>query len=222
MRVRVLGGKTFCSRTGRMVVGEMKNKFLLVDLETAIHGSYRLAPPSVHAFLSTSHLRVMRQAVFVLCSLTWTDAHLHRQMITVLSGPVVDSFDREFRILFAASSPVPETWRTAGSPVEVTQQLKDFSNLRLQKQLPLETDITSPPSPPADYLLDWEAMGVVQRDLDLPDSPCDQHEEILPRDMQLQNNIMFEKNTPAVEVFALNRNQFADKKRYLDPFDFWR
>lgn len=41
MHVRVLGGKTFCSRTGRMVVGEMKDKFLLVDLETVIHGSYR-------------------------------------------------------------------------------------------------------------------------------------------------------------------------------------
>lgn len=46
MRVRVLGGKTFCSRTGRMVLGEMKNKFLLVDLETVILGSYRSAAPS--------------------------------------------------------------------------------------------------------------------------------------------------------------------------------
>lgn len=140
-------------------------------------------------------------------------------MITVLSGPVVSSFDREFRILFAASSPFPETWRTVGSPVEVTHQLKDFSNLRFQKQLSLDTDITSPPSPPADYLLDWEAMGVIQRDLDLPGSPRDQHEEILPGDMLPQNNIMLEKDTPAVEVFAFNGNQFADKKRYLDPFD---
>ncbi|XP_034441423.1 protein FAM83E [Hippoglossus hippoglossus] len=41
IRVRVLGGKAFCSRTGRTVVGEMKDKFLLVDLETVIHGSYR-------------------------------------------------------------------------------------------------------------------------------------------------------------------------------------
>lgn len=41
MQVRVLGGKTFCSRAGRMVVGEMKDKFLLVDLKIVIHGSYR-------------------------------------------------------------------------------------------------------------------------------------------------------------------------------------
>ncbi|XP_069008073.1 protein FAM83A isoform X2 [Embiotoca jacksoni] len=104
MRVRVLGGKTFCSRAGRIVVGEMKDKFLLVDLETVIHGSY---------------------------SLTWTDARLHRQLITVLSGPVVDSFDREFRILFAASLPVPDTWKVTAmgvvqrdrSPVEQHEEI---------------------------------------------------------------------------------------------------
>lgn len=41
MRIRVVGGKSFCSRKGRMVVGEMKVNFLLVDLQTVIHGSYR-------------------------------------------------------------------------------------------------------------------------------------------------------------------------------------
>lgn len=41
MRVRVIGGKTFCSRMGRVVVGEMKAKFLLVDLKTVVHGSHR-------------------------------------------------------------------------------------------------------------------------------------------------------------------------------------
>lgn len=186
MRVRVLGGKAFCSRTGRMVVGEMKNKFLLVDLETVILGSY---------------------------SLTWTDAHLHRQLITVLSGPVVDSFDREFRILFAASSPVSETWRSVGSPVEVTHQLKDFSNLKFQQLLPSESDVTSPPSPPTDYLLDWEAMGVLHRDAGQPDSPCLRHEEILPLDVPKQNNVMFqERNAPAAEIFAYNGNQFVEKR----------
>ncbi|GAA6235432.1 protein FAM83D-like [Lates japonicus] len=181
MQVRVLGGKTFCSRTGRMVVGEMKDKFLLVDLQTVIHGSY---------------------------SLTWTDAHLHRQLITVLQGPVVDSFDREFRILFAASLPVPDTWRAAGIPADVTHQLRDFSDLRLQKELSFDPEIAHPPSPPADSLLDWEAMGVVQRDGLFPDSPLDQHEEFVAREMPLQNNMLFDKNTPIMGV-----NQFVNKKR---------
>uniref|UniRef100_A0A4W6FL46 Scaffolding anchor of CK1 domain-containing protein n=1 Tax=Lates calcarifer TaxID=8187 RepID=A0A4W6FL46_LATCA len=180
MHVRVLGGKTFCSRTGRMVVGEMKDKFLLVDLETVIHGSY---------------------------SLTWTDAHLHRQLITVLQGLVVDSFDREFRILFAASLPVPDTWRAAGIPADVTHQLRDFSDLRLQKELSFDSEIAQPPSPPADSLLDWEAMGVIQRDSLFPDSPLDQHEEFVAREMPLQNNMLFNKNTPIMGV-----NQFVNKK----------
>lgn len=41
IRVRVIGGRSFGLRDGRKVVGEMKEKFLLVDLETVIHGSYR-------------------------------------------------------------------------------------------------------------------------------------------------------------------------------------
>lgn len=220
MRVRVLGGKTFCSRSGRMVVGEMKNKFLLVDLETVILGSYRWAALSC-LFLCNQCLRAKGQAVFVLRSLTWTDAHLHRQLITLLSGPVVDSFDREFRILFAASSPVSETWRSVGSPVEVTHQLNDFSNLKFQKHHPLESDVSSPPSPPPDYLLDWEAMGVLPRGAGQPDSPCVQREEVLPLDVPKQNNVLFEeRNAPAAEVFAYDGNQFVEK-RYVNPTAFY-
>lgn len=184
MQVRVLGGKTFCSRMGRMVVGEMKDKFLLVDLETVIHGSY---------------------------SFTWTDAHLHRQLITVLRGPVVDSFDKEFRILFAASLPVPDTWRIAGSHVDVTHQLKERTDLIFQKHHHLDPDIITPPSPPADSHLDWEAMGVVQRNQCLPGSPLGQHEE-----MPLQNNMLFDKNTPIMDGFNKHGNQFVDKKRVYE------
>ncbi|XP_040014939.1 protein FAM83E [Xiphias gladius] len=186
MRVRVLGGKTFCSRTGSTVVGEMKDKFLLVDVEAVIHGSY---------------------------SLTWTDAHLHRQLVTVLSGPVVDSFDREFRILFAASLPVPDTWTVAGTHVDVTHQPKDFSDLRFKKRLSLEPDITNSPSPPAVPLLDWEAMGVVQRDRCFPDSPLDQHDESMVKEMPLKNTMLFDKNTPIADSFINNGEQFVDKKR---------
>ncbi|KAM6947904.1 protein FAM83A [Lycodopsis pacificus] len=184
MRVRVLGGKTFCSRTGRTVVGEMKEKYLLVDLETVIHGSY---------------------------SLTWTDAHLHRQLVTVLSGPAVESFDREFRVLFAASLPVPDTWRVAGNRVDVPHQLKDSSDLKGLHHL--EPEITNPPSPPADYLLDWEAMGVIQRNRCFPDSPLDQHEEIMAKEIPVQSKMLFMKNTPIVEGFTNNRNQYVEKKR---------
>ncbi|KAM3622477.1 uncharacterized protein V6R79_025568 [Siganus canaliculatus] len=192
IRVRVLGGKTFCSRVGKMVVGEMKNKFLLVDLETVIHGSY---------------------------SLTWTDAHLHRQLITVLRGPVVDSFDREFRILYAASLSIPNTWRVPSAHVDATYLLKDPLNLGAHKQFPLEPDIISPPSPPPDSRLDWEAMGVIQREQCFPESPLDQCEEIMDGEMLQQNNMLSEETTPIMDGLTTNGNPFVEEKIPVEPLD---
>lgn len=155
--------------------------------------------------------------MFALCSLTWTDAHLHRQLITVVRGPVVDSFDREFRILFAASLPVPEAGRVAGAHVAMTHQLKDFSNLRFQNHIPLEPEIPGPPSPPVGSFLDWDAMGVVQKDRCVPDSPLDQREAVVAKEMQ--NNMLFDKNTPIMDRINYNGNQFVDKKRYMQHLD---
>ncbi|XP_015234622.1 PREDICTED: protein FAM83F-like [Cyprinodon variegatus] len=138
IKTRILGGKTFCSRTGRMVVGDVKSNFILVDLETVIHGSY---------------------------SLTWSDVHLHRQLITVLRGQIIDSFDQEFRILFAESLPVPDTWIVpAATHACMPHQATDSSQLQLLKDLSAESELSNPPSPPPDVLLDWEAMGVVHKD----------------------------------------------------------
>ncbi|KAK2915196.1 protein FAM83D-B isoform X2 [Channa argus] len=183
IRVRVLQGRTFCSRRGRMVVGEMKNKFLLVDLETVIHGSY---------------------------SLTWTDAHLHRQLITVLRGPVVDSFDREFRMLFAASFPVPEKWRATGTSQEMIHQIESISDPWLKNKLYLESKVNKPPSPPVDSFLDWEEMGVFQRHSSF--HPLSQH-EVVANEMLLQNNTLFDENTLIMDNFTYNGNQFLDMKR---------
>ncbi|XP_075997553.1 protein FAM83A isoform X2 [Genypterus blacodes] len=187
MQVRVLGGKTFCTRKGRMVVGEMKDKFLLVDLETVIHGSY---------------------------SLTWTDAHLHRQLITVLKGPAVESFDKEFRILFAASLPIPETQRGDGLHLDSNHRIKDFSHLNFLNQLSMEPESIGPPSPPADCPLDWEAMGVIQRDGFFPGSPVNHYQEIMAIEKPLENNIQFQTNTPVMEKVSYNRNRFPEQGGY--------
>ncbi|XP_029989963.1 uncharacterized protein fam83e [Sphaeramia orbicularis] len=183
MQVRVLGGKSFCSRSGRVVVGELKEKFLLVDLETVIHGSY---------------------------SLTWTDAHLHRQLVTVLTGPVVDSFDREFRILFAASLPVPDTWRPVCT---YRTHLNDYSDVTLPNHLPLESEVTNPPSPPADSLLDWEEMGVFPKESLFLDNPPELHEDIMAMQIPLQNNMQLDNHHTPMGGFSESRNQFLDTKR---------
>ncbi|KAL7837747.1 hypothetical protein SRHO_G00274580 [Serrasalmus rhombeus] len=145
--VRTVGGKTFFSRDGKMVVGELKENFILVDLQTVVLGSY---------------------------SLTWTDAHLHRQLITVMSGPAVESFDREFRVLYAASLPIPDQW-TSYSPVEFSSadephtlyQPQHFEPYKRRSAL-IEKSY-SPPPPPTDCPLNWEALGVVQWNEGIPD-----------------------------------------------------
>ncbi|XP_017576435.1 protein FAM83C [Pygocentrus nattereri] len=147
IRVRTVGGKTFFSRDGKMVVGELKENFILVDLQTVVLGSY---------------------------SLTWTDAHLHRQLITVMSGPVVESFDREFRVLYAASLPISDQWKSY-SPVEFSSADEPHTLYQPQhfepyKRRPALIEKSySPPPPPTDCPLNWEALGVVQWNEGIPD-----------------------------------------------------
>ncbi|XP_025021601.1 protein FAM83E isoform X1 [Python bivittatus] len=80
LRVRTLCGCTFQSRCRKQITGTLKEKFLLVDGEVAITGSY---------------------------SFTWTDARLNRHLVTRLTGEVTEAFDQEFRTLYAASCPLP-------------------------------------------------------------------------------------------------------------------
>ncbi|XP_019214810.1 protein FAM83G isoform X9 [Oreochromis niloticus] len=185
IRVRALGGRSFGLRDGRKLVGEMNEKFLLVDLDTVIHGSY---------------------------SFTWTDTHLHRQLITVLRGPAVDAFDREFRILYASSLPVLST----ATHVNQNHQLKDISDVRLLKRISVDPDITDPPSPRAVSPLDWDKMGVFSEESSLPTSPLYLHGEVVKLEMPLQNSMQLDKNTPLMDGFTNNQNYIVDKRRITD------
>ncbi|XP_039374580.1 protein FAM83E-like [Mauremys reevesii] len=69
LRVRVIAGCTFWSRQRKQVTGTLKEKFLLIDGDTVITGSY---------------------------SFTWSDARLSRQLVTLLTGEIAGAFDREF------------------------------------------------------------------------------------------------------------------------------
>ncbi|XP_074872408.1 protein FAM83E isoform X1 [Carettochelys insculpta] len=82
LRVRVIAGCTFWSRQHKWVTGTLKEKFLLIDGDTVITGSY---------------------------SFTWSDARLSRQLVTLLTGEIAGAFDREFRMLYAASHPLAPT-----------------------------------------------------------------------------------------------------------------
>ena len=46
-------------------------------------------------------------ALSVPRSFTWSDSRLHRSLVTLLTGEIVDAFSHEFRTLYAASWPLP-------------------------------------------------------------------------------------------------------------------
>ncbi|XP_077460131.1 protein FAM83G [Stigmatopora argus] len=186
IQVRLLGGKSFCSSKGKMMVGELKDKFILVDLVTVIHGSY---------------------------SLTWTDAHLHRQIISVINGSAVDSFDKEFRVLFAASAPVPNLSDYIDSHVERTVEPIDFTDPSPPRHFHMKQEILNPPSPPTDTHLDWEAMGVIPRGT-FPDSL--EEEGIVASQAAVQTATELEKKTLLLDTFNHNDYEAMTTRRFWD------
>lgn len=91
---------------------------------------------------------------------TWSDAHLHRQLVVLLTGPVVMSFDQEFRILYAASLPTPDTLLVA-PPLKRRTSDRACPQYKPHHQLnglsPV-CDMTSPP--PSDFIVDWDSLGL--------------------------------------------------------------
>ncbi|KAJ0033575.1 hypothetical protein NQD34_000682 [Periophthalmus magnuspinnatus] len=76
LRVRSCGGVEFLTRSAQKVRGSLKEKFLLVDGDRAISGSY---------------------------SYTWSSSRLDRNVITVITGQAVETFDLQFRDLYLLS-----------------------------------------------------------------------------------------------------------------------
>ncbi|XP_073930717.1 protein FAM83C isoform X2 [Castor canadensis] len=79
MRVRSTCGDTYCSKAGRRFTGQALEKFIIVDCEQVVAGSY---------------------------SFTWLCSQAHTSMVLQLRGYIVEDFDREFRCLYAESQPV--------------------------------------------------------------------------------------------------------------------
>ncbi|XP_040000744.1 protein FAM83F [Xiphias gladius] len=75
IRTRTLQGVGFGLSFGRLP-GSLCNKYMLVDGDKVMFGSY---------------------------SFSWCTSRMDRNMITVMTGQVVDSFDRDFRELYAIS-----------------------------------------------------------------------------------------------------------------------
>ncbi|XP_066517749.1 protein FAM83G [Hoplias malabaricus] len=76
LRVRCIGGCEFHTRTAKKVEGSLNQRFMFVDGDRAVSGSY---------------------------SFTWTASRLDRNLITVMTGQAVETFDKQFRELYLNS-----------------------------------------------------------------------------------------------------------------------
>ncbi|XP_060946043.1 protein FAM83G-like isoform X2 [Limanda limanda] len=79
LRVRCSEGTEFCTRSCSRVKGQLGHRFMFIDGDKALSGSY---------------------------SFTWMSSRLDRNLVTVVTGQAVDSFDTLFRFLYATSSSV--------------------------------------------------------------------------------------------------------------------
>ncbi|KAM6965945.1 uncharacterized protein LKV04_018453 [Tautogolabrus adspersus] len=112
LRVRCTDGAEFYSRSSTKVRGQMGHRFMFVDGDKAVSGSY---------------------------SFTWTSSRLDKNLITMVTGQAVEAFDRLYRILYSTSSfvnlqqvatepepepePIPEPVSAPPPSAEVTRKL---------------------------------------------------------------------------------------------------
>ncbi|XP_004696404.1 protein FAM83B [Echinops telfairi] len=76
IRVRTVKGQDYLSKTGARFHGKLEQKFLLVDCQKVMYGSY---------------------------SYMWSFEKAHLSMVQLITGQLVESFDEEFRTLYARS-----------------------------------------------------------------------------------------------------------------------
>ncbi|KAG1968479.1 protein FAM83B [Pimephales promelas] len=79
LRVRNIRGAQFFSRSSKRVCGSQSQKFMFIDGDKAVSGSY---------------------------SFTWSASRLDRNVITVLSGQAVETFDALFQDMYVMSNEV--------------------------------------------------------------------------------------------------------------------
>lgn len=76
IRVRTVRGQDYLSKTGSKFHGKLEQKFLLIDCQKVMYGSY---------------------------SYMWSFEKVHLSMVQIITGQLVESFDEEFRTLYARS-----------------------------------------------------------------------------------------------------------------------
>ncbi|KAK7148087.1 hypothetical protein R3I93_012415 [Phoxinus phoxinus] len=85
MRIRTVKGQEYLCRSGVKFHGAMEQKFLLIDCQKVFYGSY---------------------------SFMWSYEKINLSMVQVITGRLVETYDEEFRTLYARST-IPAQFQTA-------------------------------------------------------------------------------------------------------------
>ncbi|XP_053099633.1 protein FAM83C [Hemicordylus capensis] len=120
MRIRCVSGDTYYSKAGKKFTGQALEKFVLIDCEQVLAGTY---------------------------SFTWLCSQVHTGLVTHFKGKIVEDFDKEFRCIYAESRSVnklniPSAERSIPSPRRIFQKMEPvFKHAQMS-----ENENTSPSS----------------------------------------------------------------------------
>ncbi|XP_068023476.1 protein FAM83C [Melanerpes formicivorus] len=119
MCVRCLSGDTYYSKAGKKFAGQVLEKFILIDCDQVLAGTY---------------------------SLTWLCSQVHSSLVTHFRGQIVAEFEKEFRYLYAESKAVTSFCVPEPGPCPSAHSAPKAASCLLKPPLGNDADTSSPSS----------------------------------------------------------------------------
>ncbi|KAM6248435.1 protein FAM83C [Porphyrio hochstetteri] len=119
MRIRCLSGDTYYSKAGKKFAGQNLEKFILIDCDQVLAGTY---------------------------SFTWLCSQVHTSLVTHFRGQIVAEFDKEFRYLYAESRAVTSFCVPDPEVCPSSQNTSQVANCFLKPIQAYDAETSSPSS----------------------------------------------------------------------------
>ncbi|NXG62102.1 FA83C protein, partial [Hemiprocne comata] len=119
MRIRCLSGDTYYSKAGKKFAGQVLEKFILIDCDQVLAGTY---------------------------SFTWLCSQVHTSLVTHFRGQIVAEFEKEFRYLYAESRAVTSFCLPDPGTCPSSQDTSKAANSLLKPTQVNDTETSSPSS----------------------------------------------------------------------------
>ncbi|KFO79484.1 Protein FAM83C, partial [Cuculus canorus] len=119
MRIRCLSGDTYYSKAGKKFAGQVLEKFILIDCDQVLAGTY---------------------------SFTWLCSQVHTSLVTHFRGQIVAEFEKEFRYLYAESRAVTSFCMPEPGMCPSSQNTSKAANSLLKPPQVNDAETSSPSS----------------------------------------------------------------------------